>query len=112
MSDSNLPAVVDLIVYHGDTWAQTFRLKQGTTPVDLTGATIAAWAQKNNGAVIHLAVTITNAAGGEFQLAAGPDGLPSTTYTYDVEVTQAAIVTTWIRGALNVTADVTNYAAV
>lgn len=103
-----LPALVNLTAYHGDTWAQTFRLKHEDVPVNLTGATIAAWAQAVTGTIVHLVVTISNATAGEFQLSIGSDGLPSGSYTYDVEVTQAGAVTTWIRGALMVTADITN----
>jgi hypothetical protein len=108
VSDPNLPATVNLTAYHGDTWTQTFRLKYDAVPVDLTGATIAAWAKAWNGTIVALVTTITNALGGEFQLSLGPAVVASGSYTYDVEVRQAAIVTTWIRGALTVTADITN----
>jgi hypothetical protein len=98
-----LPATVDLTIYHGDTWAQTFRLLDSSgNPHDLTGATVAA--------------TVSN--GVAFQVTVGPDpgvitlrlppaALPVGSYTYDVEVTQAGTVTTWIKGALDVLQDVT-----
>lgn len=108
MSDQG-PATVNLIAYHGDTWTQTFRLKQDTTPVDLTGALVAAWAVTfTTGAVYELDATVTNPTGGELQIAIGVDGLPANIYTYDVEVTQGSAVTTWIRGSLTVPADLTN----
>jgi hypothetical protein len=104
-----LPAIVNLAAYHGDSWAQTFRLKYGATPVDLAGATVAAWAITRAGGVVELAAAVTNAAGGEVQISVGPGGLPKGTYTYDVEVTgSAGGVTTWVRGTLTVPADVTN----
>jgi hypothetical protein len=104
----SLPARVNLTAYHGDTWAQTFRLKHDTTPVDLTGASVAAWALPSKGAAVPLAAAVTNPTAGELQIAIGPAGLPSGTFTYDVEVTAGAVVTTWIRGSLTVTADITN----
>lgn len=110
--NETLPAAVNLTAYHGDTWAQTFRLKHEDVPVNLTGATIAAWAQALTGSIVHLVVTLSNAAAGEFQVSIGPDGLPVGSYTYDVEVTQAGAVTTWIRGSLTVTADITNWATI
>ena len=112
MNSPQLPARVDLTPYGGDTWSQTFRLKRGATPVDLTGATVASWAISTRGTVVHLVATIPNPTGGEIQIAIGPDGLASGTYTYDVEVTLAGGVTTWIRGTLTVTTDVTNGAVV
>ena len=104
----SLPASVALTAYHGDTWTQTFRLKQGTAPVDLTGASVAAWAQALNGQIQYLAATIVNGPAGELQIGVGPDGLPAGSYTYDVELVQQGVVTTWIRGALSVTQDITN----
>jgi hypothetical protein len=108
VSDPNLPATVNLTAYHGDSWTQTFRLKYEAVPVDLTGATIAAWAQAWNGTIVQLTTTITNALGGEFQLSVGPAGWVFGSYTYDVELRQGTTVTTWIRGTLTVTADITN----
>jgi hypothetical protein len=105
---AQLPTRVDLSAYRGDTWSQTFRFKHDTTPVDLTGATVAAWAQPlYTGAVVFLTVTIRDPIAGEVQIALGPDGLPAGSYTYDVQVTIATVVTTWVRGTLTVTADIT-----
>jgi hypothetical protein len=110
---TQLPAMVNLTAYRGDTWAQTFRLKRESVPVDLTGAVIESWARSGvNGAITHLVVTVTDAAAGEFQLSYDPAGLASASYSYDVEVTQDGVITTWIRGTLTVTADVTNAADV
>jgi hypothetical protein len=104
---TTLPATVNLTAYRGDTWAQTFRLKQGDTPVDLSGATIDCWATSTNGSLV-LTATITNPAAGEIQLTPPVNGLPAGAYTYDVEIRQNGIVTTWVRGSLTVTADITN----
>jgi hypothetical protein len=103
-----LPAVVNLTAYQGDTWSQTFRFKQDTVPLNLTGATVAAWAKPYSGPVVILTATITNAVGGEVQLSATAP-LPTGGYQYDVEVTKASVVTTWVRGTLTVNADVTNH---
>jgi hypothetical protein len=56
-----------------------------------------------------LTATILDATAGEVQLGIDPGaGLPSNSYTYDLEIRQGAIVTTWVRGTLTVTADITN----
>jgi hypothetical protein len=107
MSDPTLPVTVPLIAYHGDTWSQTFRLKQDTTPVDLTGATVVSWAA-GPGGVVTLTAFVTNPTGGELQLSAVAGLLHTGSYVYDVEVTQGGAVTTWVRGTLVVAADVTN----
>jgi hypothetical protein len=103
-----LPVNVPLIAYRGDTWTQQFRfLDAPNTPHDLTGATVAAWATSKTDPKLVLTVAV------------GPDpgvvniGLPATVaadqYKYDVEVTDTdGTVTTWVRGNLGVTQDVTN----
>src|SRR5215510_1094920 len=98
-----LPETVNLNLYAGDSWSQTFRLLIADTPVDLTGATIAAWARpciSDNGHLILQCglgenpgeVYIAPPVGGGF----APD-----TYSYDLEVTMAdGRVTTWVKGRL------------
>lgn len=105
---TGLPAAVNLTAYHGDTWTQVFRLRLGATPQDLTGATVAAWAKSSVGAIVHLAALIVDPVAGLIEIGIGPDGLPSGTYAYDVQITQTATVVTWIRGSLVVTADITD----
>ena len=105
---NQLPAKIDLNAYQGDTWTQKFRLKLGDSALILTGATVASWAITAQGQVIELAAAITDAANGEIELSVGTDGLPEGAYTYDVEISQNAAVTTWIRGSLSVEKDITN----
>jgi hypothetical protein len=98
-----LPATVDLTIYHGDTWAQTFRLLDASgQPHDLTGAQIAA---ATSGGV-NFSITV-GPDPGVITLRLPPTGHPVGNYRYDVEVTEAATVTTWITGALDVVQDVT-----
>jgi hypothetical protein len=104
---TDLPVTVDLRVYHGDSWTRSFRLlATADSPIDLTGATVASWAQRP-AEVVHLAVV---ANGDGIVTLSDPDGqLDVGKYSYDVEVTDAGGgVTTWVRGALQVTPDVTN----
>jgi hypothetical protein len=104
-----MPATIDLTVYRGDNWAQTFRLLEAPDmPVDLTGATVTAWAV-NGRAPAHILQTTIDANPGEITITAPAGGLDAGHYTYDVEVADASsVVTTWIAGRLDVTQDITN----
>ena len=105
-----LPATVHLTIYHGDTWTQAFRLRQGDTPVDLTGATVASWARPWSGPAIPLAAAIGDPpTSGVITLSTPAPGLPPGGYHYDLEVTDPVDqVTTWIRGQITVMDDITN----
>lgn len=104
-----LPATVHLTIYHGDTWAQAFRLRQGDTPVDLTGATVASWARPPTGPAIPLAAAIGDPpTSGVVILSTPAPGLSPGGYHYDLEITAAGQVTTWIRGQITVMDDITN----
>lgn len=104
---AGLPAVWDIDAYRGDSWSQTFRFLRGDEPVDLSGATVEAWARGGSGAdPIPLVVVL--GAPGEVSIQFPVDGLPWQTYLYDVEVTQDGVVQTWVRGKLRVVRDVTN----
>lgn len=112
---SELPVTYNISVYRGDTWSQAFRILEDNQPVDLTGATLASWAveqgscEPGNGHV-DLQVTVDpDPTTGMFTLALPAGGLEASRYTYDVEVTTADTrVTTWVRGRLDVTGDITN----
>lgn len=104
-----LPGNADLVAYRGDSWAQTFRFKQNSTPVNLTGATIAAWARDTDGE-IHQFVITNGGATGEVTLRFPTPAFPPGSYRYDVEVTQGGVVSTWVRGQLRVEGDITNAA--
>jgi len=106
---SNLPATYNLVVYRGDSWAQVFRFKQGSTPVNLTGATIAAQMKnRSSGTTASLVATVTNALNGEVTLKMPATPPKPGQYVYDVEVTLAGQVTTWVHGSLTLNQDVTN----
>ena len=105
--DASLPGTVNLVAYRGDTWAQQFRFLFDAIPLDLTGATVASWAE--NGRSYPLVVELDPVpTTGQLTLKL-PASLPPGQFRYDVEVTDAGgEVTTWVRGLLNVYADVTN----
>jgi hypothetical protein len=106
----SLPNVVNLDAYRGDTWQQTLRFAQGGVPLDLTGATVAC-ELRNGASRSELVVTITDPASGAIMLTL-PDPPPAPgAYAYDVEVTMPGMpanITTWVRGRLTITRDVTN----
>lgn len=106
-----LPAKATLQAYQGDTWAQTFRFLDDGVPLDLTTATVTAWARETTGAVHELAVTVGPAAG-EVTIGFADDPLPRDVYDYDVEVIKGGAVRSWVRGRLQVLRDVTNEAGV
>ena len=75
-----LPPKANLEAYQGDTWAQTFRFLDEGTPVDLTGATVEAWARDTTNGIHELDVTIGPAAG-EVTIAFADDTVPGTCTT-------------------------------
>jgi hypothetical protein len=102
----SLPETVNLDCYHGDTWAQTFRLLDAGAPEDLTGATVASWARKSE-LVEPLAAYVTGP--GEVTIAPPPAGLARGPWEYDLEITYPdQRVVTWVRGRLIVERDVTH----
>ena len=104
-----LPVTVDLTAYRGDSWAQTFRFLEAGTPIDLAAATVAAQARKFDGEVVPLVAAKGDP--GEVTIGLPPGGLDCGSWTYDVEVTfpdPDPSVTTWVRGTLTVSPDVTN----
>lgn len=104
-----LPVVWDLDVYRGDSWSQEFRFLRDDAPIDLSGATVEAWARNGvNGDTSPLVVVVDDPTDGRVVLHMPPDGLPWQTYAYDVEVDLDGVVQTWVRGKLRVHRDVTN----
>src|SRR5215471_791270 len=103
---ADLPVTHNLRAYRGDTWAQTFRLIWEGQPVDLSTSTVTAWAVN---CTDRWALVTTGDQDGYVTVALPSGGLNPATYSYDIEVTDPnAVVTTWIRGRLTVTADITN----
>lgn len=107
VSGGALPGFVALVVYHGDTWSQVFRFSEGSTPVDLSGATITAAARGSDG--ISHDLPVTGDSSGIVTLTMPAGGLPAGVYNYDIQVIDTGnVTTTWIRGTLTVEQDVTN----
>jgi hypothetical protein len=104
---SALPVTVDLSAYRGDSWAQTFRFLEGGEPVDLADPVVVACWAKALGRE-PLTMRVTKGEPGEVTIAQPEDGLDCGSYRYDVEVRDNGDVTTWVRGTLAVTGDVTN----
>lgn len=108
---SALPVTVNLTVYHGDSWSQYFRLRQGETPLDLTGATVASWARPAiKSPVVPLTAAIVDPPTSGVVVVSAPASGPLLPwpYAYDLEITAAGQVTTWIRGQISVTSEITN----
>ena len=102
----NLPATVNCKAYRGDDWQQTFRFKTGEEPIDLSGATVESEARhRKTGDVFPLRVAVSD---GAVTISLPAESLPAGSYEYDIEVDEAGTVTTWVRGLLIVTRDVTN----
>lgn len=107
---SDLPQTYDLEAYHGDTWSQTFTFKVGATPYDLTGATVRSWVTPGpppNGYTALTAVIGTPATNGQVTISLNPVNIEVGSYRYDIEVTKAGAVTTWVEGELTVNPEVT-----
>src|SRR5262245_34330962 len=105
-----LPGNADLQAYRGDSWSQTFTFRENNVLVNLTGATIAAWARDQSGAIFHFNVANGGAAG-TATLSFPVPPFPPGTYRYDVEVTDSTgKISTWVRGNLRIEGDITNAA--
>jgi hypothetical protein len=104
-----LPGNADLVAYRGDSWSQVFRFKQNDVPVNLTGATIAAWARDTDGTVLHFNVA-NGGSNGQVTLSFPTPAFPPGSYRYDVEVTLGGVISTWVRGQLRIEGDITNAA--
>lgn len=102
-----LPATFNTRIYHGDSWAQSFRITQAGQPFDLTGATVEAWCVDFNQDPAELVATVTDATGGILTISQPEGGLEPGRYAYDVEVTGLdTTTTTWVRGYIDVMRDV------
>jgi hypothetical protein len=108
----SLPAFVNLEAYRGDTWAQQLQFLQGTTPINLTGATVAAWAKNGKTTVVLEVGIATDPTTGTVTLSfVDPSAVAVGQYNYDVEIKDSAgIITTWVQGQLAVVQDITNAA--
>lgn len=116
-SADHRPKEFNFEVYHGDTWSLPFQLRDDAiTAHDLTNSTMTSDVVDNAGNKTVLTVTIgvnpittkTDPTMGAILLGpptAGP--LTPGIYSYDVQEVTTAGTTTWARGELEVTGDVT-----
>jgi hypothetical protein len=104
-----LPLEADVTVYHGDSWALVYQLADDeATAHDLTGATIASSVVDGTGTLTALvAQPDADPTTGQVTITPPAAGLAAGVYRYDLEVTDASGVLTWVRGQLAVQPDVT-----
>ena len=96
---SNVPKDTSLRIRKASTLVLSGVIRQNKIPLDLTGATIA-----GKIGTYDLTATVTNAAGGEFELEIPPEAVPAvveTTWYIDLTDT-ASRVTPLFRGAASV----------
>lgn len=104
--------VPDWAIYGGDTFSQTYQIKDSTTgnPINLSawGSWVATWRPYQGADVVTLTVTTSNLSTGFFTITA------SDTQTrfmdgpgmWDVQATNSSVVRTWLRGKTDFTAEV------
>lgn len=109
-----VPAKQNLTMTRGDTESVVLTMtSNGTTPVNITGRTYRAQirATKDASAIdASFACTVTNGAAGEVTCALTPNqtsALTVGTHYWDLEETNAGVVSTIVAGTVNVLADVT-----
>lgn len=112
-----MPAALDIDVYIGDTLTVTTTVKNGGTPVNITGRTYAAQIRaepKSSTILATFTCSITNAAGGVVVAtlpASVTAALSVTRAHWDLQETTPAspenIVNTLVAGYANITQDVT-----
>lgn len=94
----------------GDTFYQTpINIKVNNVDLDLTGAVILMQLRKEAGGVIALTpnLTITDAAGGDFQIDEQIINIPACNYQYDIQITLSDdTVVTWISGLFIINDDI------
>ena len=94
----------------GDTfYATPINIQVNNVNLDLTGAVILMQLRKEAGGVIALTpdLTITDAAGGDFQIDEQIINIPACTYQYDIQITLADdTVVTWISGLFIINDDI------
>lgn len=109
-----VPAKQNLTMTRGDTESVILTMtSNGTTPVNITGRTYRAQirATKDAGVIdATFSCSVTNGAAGEVTCSLTPNqtsGLTVGTHYWDLEETNAGVVSTIVAGTVNVLADVT-----
>lgn len=114
VSSNIVAADHDFKIYKGDTWVNklTFTDSQ-SNPVNFSGAVVKLQIKRDPVSdVIELeldlsdGITISGASFNEINLSKIVD-LAAGTYTYDLEVTKNSVVTTYLKGKIIITQDVT-----
>jgi hypothetical protein len=107
----DLPMPLDPVRrYHGDSWTLQLQLNDSaTTAHDLTGAVVAAAARNAVSGTVTAMVTAKGAdpTAGAVTVTPPAGDLTPGVYTYDVQLTEGAAITTWCRGQLEVEGDIT-----
>lgn len=107
---AELPVTYNLKAYRGDTWVQAFRFVYQGAPLDLTGSSVECWLANPDG-VWELPVQSGGADGMVTIGLPTDDTIEANAYSYDIEVTDPdGAVTTWVKGRMTVSQDVTNAA--
>lgn len=106
-----LPGIHDLTLYRGDTWSQVFTFTQGGSPLALptTGWQAQVRAPDASGAVVgSFTVDSSDAATGVIVLSATAATVAILREgRYDLQLTEGAVVRTFLRGAVKILRDVT-----
>lgn len=109
-----VPAKQNLTMTRGDTESVVLTMtSNGTTPINITGRTYRAQirATKDSGSIdASFACSVTNGAAGEVTCSLTPNqtaALLVGTHYWDLEETNAGVVSTIVAGTVNVLADVT-----
>jgi len=105
----------DILAIHGDTYTGVqFTIYSNSSPLNLSGAAIRMYIRKasKQGTIIKklaigTGITITNGAGGQFQIDSFLIDFPAWMYYYDIEFTISGIISTYIQGKFEVLQDVT-----
>jgi len=113
MASDFRPATLDIKLWRGDTWSQTFALTANSSPIDLSTATVTIQIRKGCGGT--LMVTLTNGDGitiggvSNNQITIGKViSIDKGNYFWDMQVTQSvSSIKTYLTGDFIVYDDIT-----
>lgn len=110
------PGTYNITCPQGATWDKTFTVTIGGTALDLTGYTAAMQVRESADAATAL-ISLTNGSGITLGGTAGTvgvvissaitAGVPSGSYSYDLELNSGSTITRLLEGSFNVTGNVT-----
>lgn len=111
MPAAPLPATVNLEVYRGDSWEQSFAFARGGVPLDLNPPMIvASEARDSKEERTSLSITVVDPNEGMISIEGHANLLHPGIWVYDIEISNGDTgeTTTWVRGRIVVSRDVTN----